>query len=229
MEPLNRPEPPRRVSDRLREWIDWFGPSRIITSAVGVVVVCAGAFWLVRTGPPPGEASLPAATAAAAVGPASTLPPPATAAPDSGGGQGVGMVTVHVAGAVAAPGVYVLEVGARVDAAVVAAGGVVAGGDPDALNLAAVLVDGTRIYVPTVGEVVTTSVLTDAAVAPGPVNLNQASVGELEQLPGVGPATATAIVTERDRNGPFLGVDDLERVPGIGPAKMAALRDLVTT
>ncbi|WP_394936995.1 ComEA family DNA-binding protein [uncultured Ilumatobacter sp.] len=50
----------------------------------------------------------------------------------------------------------------------------------------------------------------------------------LETLPGVGPATAAAIVAERDRNGPFLGVDDLERVPGIGPAKLAGLRDLVT-
>ena len=248
METLSRPQPPRRVPDRVREWIDWFGPSRIITSVIGVVVVCGGAFWLVRTGPPPGEASLPVATASVA-GPPATWPPPASVVPDpagaaggaadgaadgAGGGAGGEMVTVHVAGAVVSPGVYVFEAGARVDAAVAVAGGVVADGDPDALNLAALLVDGTRIYVPIVGEVVTTPApftpgAPDAPVAVGPLNLNQASAGDLEMLPGIGPATATAIVAERERNGPFLGVDDLERVPGIGPAKMSALRDLVTT
>jgi competence protein ComEA len=56
------------------------------------------------------------------------------------------------------------------------------------------------------------------------VNVNTATTAELESLPGVGPATATAIVDERTRNGPFASVDDLERVPGIGPAKLAALR-----
>jgi competence protein ComEA len=63
----------------------------------------------------------------------------------------------------------------------------------------------------------------------GPVDVNNADATLLETLPGVGPATAAAIITERERNGPFLGVDDLDRVPGIGPAKLAALRDLVTT
>ena len=62
-----------------------------------------------------------------------------------------------------------------------------------------------------------------------PIDVNAAGAAELELLPGVGPATATAIITERERNGPFLDVDDLDRVPGIGPAKLDALRDLVTT
>ena len=62
----------------------------------------------------------------------------------------------------------------------------------------------------------------------GPVDLNTATVADLEQLPGVGPATAAAIVDDRTRNGPFASVDDLDRVTGIGPAKLAALRDLVT-
>jgi competence protein ComEA len=62
-----------------------------------------------------------------------------------------------------------------------------------------------------------------------PIDVNVATADELEALPGVGPATATAIVTERERNGPFLDVDDLDRVPGIGPAKLDALRDLVVT
>ncbi len=62
-----------------------------------------------------------------------------------------------------------------------------------------------------------------------PVDVNVATADELESLPGVGPATATAIVTERERNGPFLDIDDLDRVPGIGPAKIEAMRDMATT
>ena len=64
--------------------------------------------------------------------------------------------------------------------------------------------------------------------ASGPVDLNTATAADLETLPGVGPATAAAIVDDRTRNGPFASVDDLDRVPGIGPAKLAALRDQVT-
>ena len=99
---------------------------------------------------------------------------------------------------------------------------------------AAVVTDGIKVYVPSVGEEVPpslTAVPIPAGDAPpaGPVNVNAATAAELESLPGVGPATATAIVTERERNGPFLDVDDLDRVPGIGPAKLAALRGLVAT
>ncbi len=116
--------------------------------------------------------------------------------------------------------------------AVVAAGGPAPDADWNALNLAAVVVDGTRVYVPAVGEEVVGVAPVgagDGAQPVGPIDVNRATVEQLETLPGVGPATATAIVTERERNGPFVNVDDLDRVPGIGPAKLAALRDLVTT
>ena len=62
----------------------------------------------------------------------------------------------------------------------------------------------------------------------GPVDLNTATAEQLETLPGVGPATAAAIIDDRRRHGPFAAVADLERVPGIGPAKLAAIADLVT-
>jgi competence protein ComEA len=141
------------------------------------------------------------------------------------------LITVHVAGAVMAPGVYRLAAGVRVHDAIEAAGGPIGDADVDALNLAADVADGSRVYVPTVGEHVV--LVPDAAGGSsspaGPIDVNRASAVELETLPGVGPATATAIVTERERNGPFLTVDDLERVPGIGPAKLAAMRDFVTT
>jgi competence protein ComEA len=129
--------------------------------------------------------------------------------------------------------VYELPGDARVRDAVVAAGGPTDVADWNALNLAAALADGVKVYVPSVGEEVPPSLT--APPAPGtdqpaaPIDVNVATAGELESLPGVGPATATAIVTERERNGPFLDVDDLDRVPGIGPAKLEAMRELVTT
>jgi competence protein ComEA len=128
--------------------------------------------------------------------------------------------------------VYTLVSGDRVHAAIEAAGGATAEAEPDALNLAAEVADGSRIYVPAVGEVVVpepASLANDPPAPVGPIDVNRATASQLETLPGVGPATSTAIVTERERNGPFLNVDDLARVPGIGPAKLAGLRDLVTT
>ncbi len=262
MEELPRPSAPSAIDERLRAWIGWFGVGRIAGSAIAVVVVCAGAFWLVRSPPPPTEASLPRAGAptttiagqvAGQVGGsiagagvddantstaiASSIEQPAAA----GSTVQAASVVVHVAGAVAVPGVYDLGVSARAGDAVAAAGGVVAGADPDALNLAAPLADGSRIYVPMVGEQVPPALLPSEGAAGGTgddmppvaavslVDVNRATADELDALPGVGPATASAIVTERERNGPFLTVEDLERVPGIGPAKLAALRDLVTT
>jgi len=142
-------------------------------------------------------------------------------------------VTVHVAGAVIEPGVYELAGIARVRDAIVAAGGPRVDADWNALNLAALLADGVRIYVPMLGEEVAPSLLLPPVVvsaAPaGPINVNIAGAAELEALPGVGPATAAAIIEERERNGPFLDVDDLDRVPGIGPAKLEALRGQAVT
>jgi len=115
-------------------------------------------------------------------------------------------------------------------------GGAVPDADLAAVNLAAVLHDGEQVYVPTVGEARPPAAATGGAaddggptVAPGPVDLNRATAVELDELPGVGPATAAAIVAHRDLNGPFASVDDLEAVRGIGPAKLEALRGLVTT
>ena len=227
MEPLPRPAAPRSIAQRARAWVDWFGIGRLVAASVATVIVCAGTVWLVRTPPPATEASLPWATSTSVAVegsdpvevPASTTPP---------------VVLVHVAGAVATPGVYELAAGARIRDAIVAVGGPSGTADWNALNLAAAVGDGAKIYVPSVGEVVPPS-LTVPEPAPagqplaGPIDVNSATADELEALPGVGPATAASIVTERERNGPFADVDDLDRVPGIGPAKLEALRDLVTT
>lgn len=234
-DPVRRPWPIGSRRERVEEWVSWFGAGRLVGAALAMAIVCAGAFWLVRTPPPPTEALLPQATtstiAADATGASTAVGMPADAAP---GPTLLQTMVVHVAGAVGAPGVYRLGSGARVDDAIRLAGGPTAEADADAVNLAAPLVDGSRIYIPVLGE----EILPELAVQPvGPtpipaptiVDVNAATASELEELPGVGPATAAAIVTERDRNGPFQGVDDLDRVPGIGPAKLEALRDLVTT
>jgi len=225
VESLSRPTPTSSSSDQVRAWIEWFGLTRLVMSALAVVVVGAGVFWLVRTPPPPTEASLPRAIA-------STVPvSPAVVEPDAKdlGAQGT---TVHVAGAVDRPGVYQLDADARVKDAIEAAGGVVEGANPDALNLAAPVADGTRVYVPVVGEDVPAvygQSETAAEKVPTIVNVNRANERELEELPGVGPATAAAIVAEREQGGPFVDADDLQRVPGIGPAKLDLLRGLVAT
>lgn len=229
-----RPRPPRSAVDTLTGWVEWIGLARLVLAAVSVAVVGAGAFWLLRAAPPDVATALPPASGAASV-PAATLPRPSPPEPEPTAAPGP--LFVHVAGAVAAPGVYQLPAGSRVGTAVDAAGGSLPDGDLDALNLAAQLADGERIYVPVVGEVDPSTLPSggagvttpgDPAVAHGPVDLNAASVAELEALPGVGPATAAAIVDDRTRNGPFLSVDDLDRVPGIGPSRLEALRDAVT-
>ena len=224
MEPLSRPASPSSFADRARAWIEWFGVGRLVAAAFATVVVCAGAFWLVSSPPPPTEASLPMATSTTVSEPSNEPSASTTTAPAT--------VLVHVAGAVVEPGVYELESGARVRDAVLAAGGPADGADWDALNLAALVADASRVYVPIVGELLPAELVAGSDPAPaaaGPMDVNRATVDELDRLPGVGPATATAIITERERNGPFVDVDDLERVPGIGPAKLEALRDQVTT
>lgn len=229
MEDVPRPIAAPTVADRARDWVNWFGVARLVTSAIATVVVCAGGWWLVRTPAPPTEASLPVASTGANVAVAETL---LVAPPTARTTEASITVVVHVAGAVLQPGVYELSANSRVESAIAAAGGAGAAANLDALNLAAVVADGSRIYVPEAGEVpppVPDAPVGETEVPAGPIDVNQATSEQLESLPGVGPATATAIVTERERNGPFVSVDDLERVPGIGPAKLAGFADGVAT
>lgn len=141
----------------------------------------------------------------------------------------VATVTVHVVGEVRRPGVYELPGGARARDAVEAAGGLLGDADQAAVNLARVVADGEQIAVPRQGEA-GSSASGGPGASPGlpaKVDLNTATAEQLDALPGIGPATATKIVSDRTANGPFRTVDDLMRVPGIGPAKFDALKDLV--
>jgi competence protein ComEA len=225
---VERPLPGRAWVRRLQPWVEWFGVRRVVAVAVTVVALVGGGWWLLRSPAPPTEAGLPyAATTTTASAPTSV----ASRAPTTTATTPADLV-VHVAGSVARPGVYQLPGGSRADAAVAAAGGPVADADLDALNLAAPLTDGERVYVPAAGEVVAPALGGSSAAAPttvrGPVDINRATVEQLDDLPGIGPATAQAIVAHREANGPFASVDQLEDVRGIGPAKLDAIRDLVT-
>jgi competence protein ComEA len=188
-------------------------PSQLAVGAVAVLAVVVAGWFLLRepTGPPP-EASMARADRA----PATTL----TTVPS--------VLVVHAAGAVQRPGVYRVQPGARVTDVLDAAGGPSPDADLNRLNLAAPVADGTQVYVPRVGEAIPASSVSSAATATGPLDLNTATLEQLDELPGVGPATAKAILAERERRGRFRSVEDLLDVRGIGPAKLDGLRDLVT-
>jgi competence protein ComEA len=210
---------------------------RIAVVLAVVAVLVAALWWLLRTPAAAGtEVVLPQAT--------TSLAAPGAAAGGSGaaGGGGAGApvaeVVVHVAGAVARPGVLRVPAGGRVIDAVDAAGGLTLDADAARVNLAAKLSDGQRVFVPRAGEAPPAEVGSAAAGASGsggssgdsgaPVDLNTADARELESLPGVGPATAAAIIEHRTQRGPFRSVDDLRSVRGIGDAKFAQLRSRIT-
>ncbi|CAN5457615.1 hypothetical protein BH10ACT2_BH10ACT2_03820 [soil metagenome] len=220
----DRPAPARSLLDRSRAWVEWVGIGRLIASAVAVAVVLAAGYWLVKPPAATTESKLPYA------GTATTDAAAAIATPASTTTLAAEFLVVHVAGAVNAPGVYQVAAGSRVIDAVTAASGFAADANPDAVNLAALLADSERVYVPAIGESVAPVVVaaggTTAEV--GPININSADSKRLEDLPGVGPATATAIIAYRDQHGPFGSVEQLADVRGIGPAKLDAIRALVT-
>ena len=201
-----------------------------MSTAVAVAVVAVGAWWVVRVPPAPVESSI-SFTATSLAGGVS-VPIPTGAIPSLG-------IVVHVAGEVKNPGVYTLSNSARMVDAVLAAGGATARADLEVINLATPLMDSSQIYVPAKGAaerpvfarpqpgvngVQSTQSSPDTN---GIVNINRASVTELDALPGVGPSTAQAIVDYRTTNGPFGSPEDLLNVKGIGPAKFDAMRKLV--
>jgi competence protein ComEA len=140
-------------------------------------------------------------------------------------------VVVHVAGAVARPGLYRLPEGSRVDDAVLLAGGAKPKAALDLVNLAAPVVDGQQVIVPLQGAgggTAAPSAGTGEGDVPGAkVRLNSATLEQLDELPGVGPVTAQQILDYREANGAFRSVDELDAVPGIGPARLEQLRPLV--
>jgi competence protein ComEA len=198
--------------DALRAWVT---PSR--AERIGMVVLLVGAL---------------AATAALVLdahgrpAPAGDEPFPAAADWDAELGGPVipdASVTVHVAGAVREPGVRWLAAGARVGDAIAAAGGALPDAMLDRVNLARPLTDGEQVRVPGRDDPVDEQ----GTGHDGRIDVNRADVTTLQQLPGIGPSRAAAIVEHRERHGPFRVPGDLRDVTGIGEATFQRLAPLV--
>ena len=225
------------------------GEGPVAFGAVVVVVALAAGlawFWVGarHAGVPTASAAPNPATAApSSPGEPSTVSPPLVDGPTTTAARAA--LAVHVAGAVARPGLYHLPAGSRVADAVAQAGGKLPGADLDRLNLAARLADGQKVLVTRRGEPVRPEAGglagggggagagvpvggDPAGVAPAePIDLNAADLATLDSLPGIGPATARAILEERARRGGFRSTRDLLRVPGIGDGRFARLKDRV--
>lgn len=191
----------------------------------------AGAVPVALTTTAPEEAGSPGA-------PTGTDPAPSSAASSA---STTDRLTVHVVGAVRKPGLVRLPTGARVADAIKAAGGLLDGAVPGRLNLAQRLQDGEQVYVSDSSERPSEVVAAGAGDGSGTgsepggttgstsqVDLNTATQAELEALPGVGPATAQAILAWRRDHGRFTRVEELQEVDGIGPKTFSRLAPLVT-
>jgi competence protein ComEA len=236
-----------RLGEHVRDRVgDWRHDARFgVVVLVGVALV-AGAIWyrVGISGASAGESgAAPAAVSTTA--PSTTIVDPTPTSAGTGGSAAVGKgapatIAVHVAGAVNHPGVVELRAGARVIDAVEAVGGAQPDGDLDRLNLAAKVVDGQRVFVAKIGQadpgavgdpggaVGTDDAASTGAATGAKVNLNTATRAQLEELPGIGPTYAEAIIAERQRRGGFTSVNDLRSVRGIGDKRFAELAPLVS-
>jgi competence protein ComEA len=135
-------------------------------------------------------------------------------------------IFVDVTGAVNRPGVYSLTGRSRVIDAIKAAGDSAPGADLSTINLARVLNDGEQIYVDST-VVNSSGQRVSKKVASGPININRATLSQLDSLDGIGPVIAGRIIDYRKKNGSFLTIDDLQKVSGIGAAKFAQIKSKV--
>lgn len=195
------------------------GVRALAVVAVVVVVGAAGWAWQAR---PQAEPVAPLASDTVSAVPAAGDPSVSSS----------GEVVVAVAGKVRKPGLVRLPAGSRLADAVQAAGGALPGVDVALLNPARKVTDGELIVVgvtppPVLGGGAGPAA-GGAAPAAGPVNLNTATLAQLDALPGVGPVLAQRILTHRDQHGGFKSVGDLRQVDGIGDARYEQLKDLVT-
>lgn len=191
----------------------WIGRHRghIMMVLCGLVLLGAVAF-LLRYPPLPRGAVLQIATAL----PTSTPIPTSTPAP----------LRVYVSGAIAYPDVYQLPPGSIAKDALFAAGGALPGADLARINLAQQLFDQQQVHISLAGE----PLLPQTQFSPSGndcVDLNTATLGEFDELPGIGPVYAQRIVEYRAAHGPLKDVEELSQVKGIGPITLEKIRDLV--
>ena len=225
---------------KVQATIKWFGFSRLIGSVLSLIAVALAGWWLLRVPPPPPEDSIPIASTATTLSFAVSSPQMTELDKELDTKlvrELATELTVHIAGAVKTPGVYQLHIGARINDGVVAAGGATAQADLDSVNLAMLLSEGEQIYIPKRNDkphiivqprFTSSNNLNSSNSATNnelqiSININTATAIELEQLAGVGPSTAKAIIEFRQKNGGFKTVEDLLNVRGIGPAKLSEI------
>ena len=215
--------PPVLLRERLRRAIAAPALAGAVVFLIAVIVAVA----IVWSRPHHAEAVQPSAEPAAAAL-VSTRPTQSPEKPEDGAGH------VHVVGAVKHPGVFRMPAGARVEAALEAAGGPIDSADLSGVNLARPVQDGEQIVVPDRSD--TPSAVAGGATSPVPqaaasaapgavIDLNSAGASALETLPRIGPALAGRIVEWREANGRFRSLDDLREVPGIGEKILDGIRD----
>lgn len=206
------------LRERLAESARASGAELALLAVLGLAIVGSGLFVLLRTSDPPAP-------------PIERVEEPAESRADAEPSPEPKVLVVHVAGQVANPGVYRLVEGSRVEDAVVAAGGPTAEADTDVLNLAALIVDGQKVFLPRPGEALPaeqTVAVSGGGGGGGPVNLNTAGQQQLESLPGIGPVKAQRIIVHRQTHGAFTSPRQIMEVSGFGPKTYESLKDLIT-
>lgn len=220
--------PPSHVTAPRAAWAEFvrrrLEPAR--TGVVAMVVlglltagVAAVVWWRAQPSATSTPLAVQTAAAAAGAGPTRSSGPTAPATE----------LEVDVTGKVRHPGVFRLKDGARVIDAVRAAGGALPGTSMDSLNLAAKLTDGQQVAVGAAAAALAPAAPDPGVADAGPVDLNTATVEQLQTLPGIGPVLAQRIIDYRTAHGSFASVDGLQQVGGIGPSKFAQIKPHVST
>lgn len=206
----------------------WLDQHRHIVFVILLLIASIGAviFYLRQPASEPVEV-VPVIAATVTVAPPTPSPTPSP-------------VRVYVSGAVVKSDVYILPEGSIVKDAILAAGGFAAGADRERINQALELKDQQQIHVPRLGEETSQPLIqggmdertistssTDLTTA-GPVNINTATLDQLDDLPGIGPAIAQRIIEYRENIGGFKSVDQVTEVNGIGTAVFDKIKDLIT-
>jgi competence protein ComEA len=140
-------------------------------------------------------------------------------------------ITIQISGEVARPGIYQLPKGSRVLDAIEAAGGLLPGVESDSINQVALLRDGQKITITAQNESTAAESPFTASRGPtsifNPIDINTATLNELDSLPGIGPAKAQQIIDYREEHGAFTHPEEIQNVPGIGPSIYDQIKDLI--
>jgi len=140
-------------------------------------------------------------------------------------------IVVYICGAVKESKVITLKENSRICDAINAVGGLTDNADLSNINLAYILEDGEKVYIPEKGEEIEnnlTSSYNNSSTTNNKININKASQTELETIPGIGPSTALKIINYRKENGKFLKIEDIKNVSGIGNTKYESMKDYIT-